>query len=75
MNNQKQVEKVVERLSLSLTREQVRAKLLAAGILSQSVNVPKRAVQLTAEERERIGQLPPGSPTTTDILDKDRGEV
>jgi len=73
MNNEKQHEKMAESQPANLTREQVRAKLLAAGLSSTSVRVPKGAVPLTPLERERIGRIAPGSPTTTDIVDQDRG--
>jgi len=44
-----------------LTREEARARLLAAGYLVTSIRAPEGTVPLTPEERMEIGRLPPGA--------------
>lgn len=57
-----------------LTRETARAKLLAAGSLVTQFEVPEDAVRLSVEERIKLGTLKPGSPSTLDLINEDRGE-
>ncbi len=57
-----------------LTREEARAKLLAAGYLVTSIHAPEGTVPLTAEERMEIGRLPPGARPSDELVDEDRGE-
>lgn len=57
-----------------LTREEARAKLLAAGYLVTSIRAPQGYVPLTAEERLKIGTLPEGSRPSHELIIEDRGE-
>jgi hypothetical protein len=56
------------------SREVARAKLLAAGALVTSIRAPEETVLLSPEELLRIGTLPPGSPTSDELIDEDRGK-
>ncbi len=60
--------------SATLTREEARAKLLAAGALVTWVKAPPGTVALTPEERMRIGQLPPDARPSHELVDEDRGD-
>jgi hypothetical protein len=51
-----------------LTREQVRARLLAAGLLVTTPNAEK----LSIEEEERLGRLLAGNRTTEELISEDR---
>jgi hypothetical protein len=55
-------------------REEARAKLQAAGRLSIELNVSDDVEPLSEEELERLGRLPPGSPTAQEIIDEERGD-
>jgi len=57
-----------------LTREEARAKLLAAGFLVTDFQVPEGHVPLSPQERLQLGQLPPGSPSIDDLINDDRGD-
>ena len=57
-----------------LTREEARAKLLAAGYLVTSIRAPEGTVPLTPEEILEIGKLPPGARPSEELVDEDRGE-
>lgn len=57
-----------------MTREEARAKLLAAGKLSTWMRAPEGAVPLTPEELLRIGAMPPGTRPSHELIDEDRGE-
>jgi hypothetical protein len=57
-----------------MTREEARAKLLAAGKLATWIHAPEGTVALTPEELLRIGTLPPGSRPSEELIDEDRGE-
>jgi hypothetical protein len=57
-----------------LTREEARAKLLAAGLLVTSIHAPEGTVPLTPEELLRVGQLPPDARPSEELIDEDRGE-
>ena len=65
-------------LARSLNREDARARLLSAGKLAvysaADLGIPGDAVPLTAEERMRIGKLPPGALPSEALVDEDRGE-
>ena len=54
--------------------ERIKAKLAAAGALSTIWKAPEGAVELTEEERIRIGTMPPGAPTSEQLVREDRGE-
>jgi hypothetical protein len=54
-------------------REAARAKLLAAGALVTSFEVPEGTIRLTVEERMRIGTLPAGARSSDELIDEDRG--
>ena len=56
-----------------LTREEARARLLAAGKLVTDLRAPEGTIALTPEERLRIGQLPPGARPSEEIINEDRG--
>jgi hypothetical protein len=56
-------------------REAARAKLRAAGILSESTRAPEGTVPLTVEERMHLGTLPPGSKSSLEMINEDRGEL
>src|SRR5579859_1572393 len=53
-------------------REAARAKLLAAGALNTSIHAPTGTVELSPQELLRIGTLPSGSPSFSELLDEDR---
>src|SRR5579859_4658287 len=57
----------------SLTRQEARAKLLAAGKLVTDLHAPQGTVALTPEELLQIGQLPPNARPSEDLVDEDRG--
>jgi hypothetical protein len=59
--------------SQTITRDQARAKLLAAGFLVTSIRAPEGTIPLTPEELLRMGQLPPGSRPSEELIDEDRG--
>ncbi len=54
-------------------REAARAMLLAAGALNTSIHAPEGTVELPPQELLRIGTLPSGSPSFSELLDEDRG--
>jgi len=54
--------------------ERLKAKLAAAGALSTIWKAPEGAVELTEEERVRIGTMPPGTPSSEQLIREDRGE-
>jgi hypothetical protein len=56
-----------------LTREEARAKLLAAGKLVTDLHAPEGTIALTPEERLRIGQLPPDARSSEELINDDRG--
>jgi hypothetical protein len=56
-----------------LTREEARARLLAAGKLVTDLHAPEGTVALTAEELLQIGQLPPNARPSEELIDEDRG--
>jgi hypothetical protein len=56
-----------------LSREEARAKLLAAGKLVSDLHAPEGTVALTPAERLRIGQLPPDARPSEELIDEDRG--
>lgn len=56
-------------------REQVRKKMLEAGILSTAHHAPPGWTPLTEEDRMHLGTLPPGAQPTHKYIDEDRGEL
>jgi len=54
-------------------REAARAKLLAAGKLVTNIHPPPGTRPLTLAERQRLGQLPPGSRPSEELVNDDRG--
>jgi predicted transcriptional regulator len=60
--------------SSNLTRDEARARLLAAGSLVTQFEVPEDAVRLSVEERMKLGTLKPSSPSTLNLINEDRGE-
>lgn len=57
-----------------LTREEVRARMLAAGILATDISKPLEARELTPNEVLTLGRAPAGSKTSDQMIDEDRGE-
>ena len=57
----------------SMTREESRAILLAAGFLVTTIHAPEGTVPLTPEEIMEIGKLPPGARSSEELVDEDRG--
>jgi hypothetical protein len=57
-----------------LTREQVRARLLAAGLLVTTPIAPPDAEKLSIEEEERLGRLLAGNRTTEELINEEREE-
>lgn len=55
-------------------RAEVRAKLLAGGILATEQVSPPDTVQLTEEELWALTQPPPSAKPTHEQIDEDRGE-
>jgi predicted DNA-binding antitoxin AbrB/MazE fold protein len=57
-----------------LTVEEARARLRAAGVLVEyDDDEMKQGVELSAEERRRIGHLFVGNKPFSDLIDEDRG--
>jgi hypothetical protein len=56
-----------------LTREQARAAMAAAGILSTVRYAPPDARPLSDAEREEYGRPEPGSPSILQLVDEGRG--
>jgi len=57
----------------TLTREEARARLLAAGMLVTEFKIPPDAEILSDEEILEIGTLPPGARPSEELIDEDRG--
>ena len=55
-------------------REEAVAKLMASGISIAEIHVPADAIELDEETRDRLGTIPEGTPTTTEIINSDREE-
>lgn len=64
----------VDPVSPNPARDAARSRLLAAGALRTWVDVPPDAAPLALEERVRLGVIPPGSPTSEELVNEDRGE-
>src|SRR5438552_20776 len=54
-------------------REEIRAKLKEAGLLSTIRYAPEGAQPLSDEELAQIGRLPPGSRSSEELVAEDRG--
>jgi hypothetical protein len=57
-----------------LTLERARALLAAAGMLSTAFSPPPGTVELTPEERHRLGSYFVGKEEMSVLIDQDRGE-
>ena len=58
-----------------LTREQVRARLIAAGLLNPNVQyAPPDAEELSPEEEYRIGRMLAGDRSVEDLINEEREE-
>ena len=58
-----------------LTREQIRAKLIAAGLVNPNAQyAPPDAEELSPEERERIGRALAAGKTIAEMIDEEREE-
>lgn len=57
-------------------RERLRAKLIAAGKLvnPDDMGIPDDIEYVSDEELDVIGKLPPGAPTSEELVNEDRGE-
>lgn len=56
-----------------LTREQIRAKLIAAGLVNPNAQyAPPDAEELSPEEEERIGRLLASGKTIAEMIDEER---
>jgi hypothetical protein len=69
-----EVEVVVRPRPKELTREEARRLLAEAGLLSTWQKAPEGYVPLTPEELLELGTLPPGSRSSEELIDEDRGE-
>ncbi|MBZ0303976.1 MAG: hypothetical protein K8J31_29830 [Anaerolineae bacterium] len=58
----------------TLTREEARAKLLAAGLLATPISAPEGTVSLSPEELLLIGKLSSNARPSEDLINEDRGE-
>lgn len=56
-------------------REEIRARLLAAGLLvrPEDMDIPEDLEYISDEALEELVHLPPGSPTSDQLIDRDRG--
>lgn len=61
-------------VSINPLREEIKAKLSAAGILVTDFEIPQGAKPLTVEQRLRMGTLKPGARDSLDLINEDRGE-
>ncbi|MBA3948225.1 MAG: hypothetical protein H0X37_27200 [Herpetosiphonaceae bacterium] len=61
--------------SSELTRDMVRQKLAAAGLLGTAHYAPDDAVPLTREERTRLGRLLIGEQSSDALINEDRGPL
>ncbi len=56
-----------------ITREEARARLIAAGLLTPGIKyAPDDAVELSPEERERIGSLFAKGKPISELIDEDK---
>jgi hypothetical protein len=56
-----------------ITRDEIRSRLKAAGLLSEGRCAPMDAVPLSDDEREELGRLFAGPRLISDLIDEDRG--
>lgn len=56
-----------------LTRDEIRARLQAAGLLEEGRYAPVDAVPLSNEEREELGRMPAAPQLISDLIAEDRG--
>jgi hypothetical protein len=56
-----------------LTRDEIRSRLKAAGLLSEGRYAPMDVVPLSDDEREELGRLFAGPQLISDLVDGDRG--
>ena len=54
-------------------REQLRLKLLAANLLVTSIEIEDNVEPLSTQEILALGQLPPDAPSSTELIDEDKG--
>ncbi len=64
---------IVPESATELTREEARARLLAAGSLVTSIHAPEGTIALTPEELLELGKMPPGARPSEELIDEDRG--
>ena len=61
--------------SQPLTRDQIRAKLIAAGLVNPNAQyAPPDAEELSREEREHIGRTLAGGKSIAEMIDEEREE-
>ncbi len=58
----------------SLTREEARKLLRAAGLLATNLGIPADLRRVPEDEIRRAGTLRPGAPSVDEIIDADREE-
>ncbi len=63
-----------QRETKTLTREEARAKFLAAGFLTSGIPVPEDTVLLSPDDLLRAGRLTPGARPSEELINEDRGE-
>lgn len=56
-----------------LTREEARARLLAAGALVTNLGIPDDIKPISDEELLELGKMPPGARPSEELIDEDRG--
>ena len=56
-----------------LTREEARARLLAAGALVTNLGIPDDIEPISDEEFLELGKMPPGARPSQELIDEDRG--
>lgn len=57
----------------TMTREEARAKLRAAGVLATDLQIPADAAPATDEELEQLGKMRPGARPSEELIAEDRG--
>lgn len=69
-----QIKVTIELPEAESTLEELRALLLAAGILDTSIIVPDDAVELSDEELDEMGRLLASGGSVVDLIHEDREE-
>jgi hypothetical protein len=64
---------IVSEPATELTREEARARLLAAGALVTNLGISDDIEPISDEELLELGKLPPGARPSEELIDEDRG--